>query len=368
MVNKQYERLKYEMTYSKGQVSKAGRALRKGVQGVDKAQAIMIVQDFRASHAYPLMLLKNHVWRTARKISPDVTIARRLKRLPTIINKLERPSLDGVTPNATEITRMQDIGGCRAIFEQKAQVNKFLESIQKSRAVHSIVKVDDYNQNPKKSGYRGIHLVYNCYQNSAAPSPWKGHKIEVQVRTRIQHAWSTAVELIDLFEKTDLKTGMSGHEEWRELFFCLSTILAARDGDSSYSDEHLLTTTDRLRELCVKLHFVQKLANYTMAQDSLADLDRKNGSYLIAINVLDDHFRLEVRWFSERDKEKAIAQYNQLELDLGVYQTVLVGAQGAGSLIQAYPNFFADSAFILQLLSEILTVPYGIPTKRLKSP
>lgn len=364
MANQQYEKLKYVMTYTKGQVSRAGRALRKGIQGSERIEAIKALQDFRASHSYPLMLIKNHIWRTARTIAGDVIIARRLKRLPTIINKLERPTLDGVTPNATEITRMQDIGGCRAIFFNRQQVNNFVEKIQSSRSVHRISKIDDYNAVPKASGYRGIHLVYNCYQNSDEESHWRGHKIEVQIRTRIQHAWSTAVELIDLFEKTDLKTGTQGHEDWRRLFFCLSFILAVIDESQPFDENKVEAIRQELLSLETKLDFMQKLISYSMAQDSLGDLSRKDGYYLIAISILDTHYRVQVNYFTEREKEKAIARYDQLELDEDVYQTVLVGAQGAGTLIQAYPNFFADTTFIVELLSEILKKQsLGIPDR-----
>ena len=366
MANRQYEKLKYVMAYSKGQVSKAGRSLRMGATEKEREDAIRIVQDFRASHSYPLMLIKNHVWRTAKIIAPDVIIARRLKRLPTIINKLERPTLDGITANTTEITRMQDIGGCRAIFSSIEQVRAFYEKIKSSQSVHAILKATDYNASPKQSGYRGIHLIYNCYQNSSDTSAWKGHKIEVQVRTRVQHAWSTAVELIDLFERTDLKTGMVGHDDWRRLFQCLSTVLAALESDSYDATESFAKTLYELEHYTKELKFTQKLLNYTMAQDSLGNLNRKDGYYLITIHSTAQNYRVEIAWFKEREKEKAIARYNQMELDLGVYQTVLVGAQGAGSLVQAYPNFFADSTFILEILRQILGLQVDIPDRAIR--
>ncbi|WP_337842559.1 RelA/SpoT domain-containing protein [Rheinheimera sp.] len=367
MANQQYEKLKYVMTYSKGQVSKAGRALRKGVQGAERSEAIKIIQDFRASHSYPLMIIKNHIWKNSKRVAPDVIIARRLKRLPTIINKLERPTLDGFTPNATEITRMQDIGGCRAIFKNLDQVDTLVRTLKKSRSVHGITKVDDYNTSPKQSGYRGIHLVYNCYQNAKRPSDWKGHRVEVQIRTRIQHAWSTAVELIDLFEKTDLKTAMEGHEEWRRFFFCLSYVLSVLDG-TPHDVESVEKIRTELSALESKLNFIQKLIGYTMAQDSLVDLNEKDGLYLIAIYIRDDHYQVNVTHYSNDLKETAIIQYNYLELDSDVYQTVLVGAQGAGTLVQAYPNFFADSTMIVKLLKEILDKPMvNIPTREIRA-
>lgn len=77
-----------------------------------------MIQNFRELHLYPLMLMKNHLARAAAKIDKKTIVARRLKRLSTIIDKLERPTLDnGKTSNAIRVTRMQDIGGCRAIVK-----------------------------------------------------------------------------------------------------------------------------------------------------------------------------------------------------------------------------------------------------------
>lgn len=44
--------------------------------------------------------------------------------LSTIIDKLERPTLDGFNNNAIDVTRMQDIGGCRAIVSDLKQLNQ----------------------------------------------------------------------------------------------------------------------------------------------------------------------------------------------------------------------------------------------------
>ncbi len=44
---------------------------------------------------YPLMLIKNHLARAANAIDKKTIVARRLKRLSTIVDKLERPTLDG---------------------------------------------------------------------------------------------------------------------------------------------------------------------------------------------------------------------------------------------------------------------------------
>ena len=49
-----------------------------------------------------------------------------------------------------------------------------------------------------------------------------GLRIEIQIRSRLQHAWATAVETVDAFSGTSLKTtGGSGSEktDWGR-FYC----------------------------------------------------------------------------------------------------------------------------------------------------
>lgn len=97
------------------QVDKAGRSLRKYLRGemVENTAldaAVEILLRFRAAHQYPLgkatMGLRSVV-KTERCSRVDVS--QRLKRTPTIVDKLERePTLS--------LARMQDVGGCGAVL------------------------------------------------------------------------------------------------------------------------------------------------------------------------------------------------------------------------------------------------------------
>lgn len=360
MASETYQRVKQQFIYSKSKVSKAGRAIRKGASGDDKLEAINIIQNFRASHSYPLMLIKNHIVRQSRKVSTRVIVARRLKRLPTILDKLVRPTLDGITPNSTDVSRMQDIGGCRVIFRTRKDVYNLLKRLKRSRSVHEMIKIDDYNENPKKSGYRGIHLVYDCFKLSPEDRPWKGHKIEVQIRTSAQHAWATAVEMVDLFEDTNLKTSLIGNEDWRTFFQHLGAVLDLFDKKGVESD-YPLTDDDGLAKESVKviktlmkeLNIMQKFIGYSMAHDALGDLEHKDGYYLVLIHRLPDRYALQVNYFTEKQKLLALNEYDQHELDDSIQQSVLVSAQGHGSLRKAYPNLFADTKVISAILRRL---------------
>src|SRR5262249_51685171 len=67
-------------------------------------RSIMIVNNWRACHGYPLNIFQNNLRRSAKKLDGTALIAQRTKRLRSIAAKLERqPTM--------KLTQMQDIGG-----------------------------------------------------------------------------------------------------------------------------------------------------------------------------------------------------------------------------------------------------------------
>ena len=99
MVNESYEKSKQPLAFSKNQVEKAGRMIRK--QEGDFEHAIEVVQNFRAAHLYPLQIIKNLVWKHVKKLDllETATVVRRLKRIPTIIDNHGTAPGDNVIAN-----------------------------------------------------------------------------------------------------------------------------------------------------------------------------------------------------------------------------------------------------------------------------
>ena len=67
MTSKAYENQKRLLKYSRNRVDKAGRDIRHGCGGELRAKSIEIIRNFREIHLYPLMLIKNHVTKAAKK-------------------------------------------------------------------------------------------------------------------------------------------------------------------------------------------------------------------------------------------------------------------------------------------------------------
>jgi ppGpp synthetase/RelA/SpoT-type nucleotidyltranferase len=288
----------------------------------------------------------------AGKVSQNYVLARRLKRLPTIIDKLERPTLDGHTSNAIQLTRMQDIGGCRVIFDTVDEVTACLERIKRSQSVHKIIDIEDRMFAPKPSGYRGVHVVFSCYDNDEnSTSPWKKHKIEVQLRTRLQHAWATCVEMIDIFEKTQLKTRLDGDEQYREFFKLAAHLMAADEGADCYTPQMCDKFRNDMIELDRLLDIINKLEDYKIVTKAAGndDTDNKNldGQMLISLCEPGDvtgELIVSRKYFSKAKAREAVEEYHRLENDPGFTAVVLVLVKSVEDLKKAYPNYFVDTS------------------------
>ncbi|RMG20666.1 MAG: hypothetical protein D6729_02400, partial [Deltaproteobacteria bacterium] len=77
-------------------------------------------------------------------------------------------------------------------------------------------------RNPQ--GYRGVHLIYQYHSDRM--TTYNGLRIELQIRSLLQHAWATAVETVGIFLQHSLKSSM-GPDDWLR-FFALSASAFAR--------------------------------------------------------------------------------------------------------------------------------------------
>ncbi|SMY02619.1 hypothetical protein BANT10_03419 [Brevibacterium antiquum] len=136
--------------FSKTQINKAGKLIGRGGTPAEISEAREKVSNFRSAHAYPLFSVTIHVRKNALAVNPAAIVARRLKRLPTIIDKLKRH------PNMN-VTTMHDLGGCRVILETVAEVDALVERLQGARRAQNVItRSYDYlrrHPGPQDSGY-----------------------------------------------------------------------------------------------------------------------------------------------------------------------------------------------------------------------
>jgi len=151
--------------FPKGRVDWSGDVLiNPQATAEDKAAGLVVINNWRSSHSYPLQALKMTLRRRARRVDRKSVTVQRLKRLESIGAKLARNK-------NMSLSQMQDIGGCRAVVKDIKTVKKvariYAESWAKNpHARAEFVKSFDYIENPKVDGYRSIHLIYKYRRRS----------------------------------------------------------------------------------------------------------------------------------------------------------------------------------------------------------
>ncbi len=149
---------------SKGEINRAGKALISEIPSSEKyTTALEIINKWRASHKRPLQEISEELSKRASNIDPLAIFAYRLKRLPSIQDKLFRLK-------STRLSSMQDIGGCRAILETPQQVYSLLEvyldfESRKSNDKPSQITTVDYISQPKPSIVAFMRLSCKIYLN-----------------------------------------------------------------------------------------------------------------------------------------------------------------------------------------------------------
>lgn len=205
-------------------VKKAGRVFRHLLTGqkppaeqVMKAYQVLLA--FRAAHQKPLVKANNGLRSMVKTEGCQVEVSQRLKRMPTILDKLVRePQLP--------LHKMQDIGGCRAVLNSIDEIRRVEARLKRARPP---VGYSDYIENPRKSGYRGVHVVV-LYDE---------RRIEVQLRTRAMHAWAITVETLSSRVRENLKG--DGEHAVQRLMAAISQAMALEEQgdvvDSSLIDQ-----------------------------------------------------------------------------------------------------------------------------------
>lgn len=328
--------------HSKKAVRRAGERIGKRLgTAAELEQAREMVGNFRSAHGYPLLAVTVNARARALAVSDDAIVARRLKRLPTIMDKLERyPDMN--------VTTMQDLGGCRVVFESVEDVEELVEALRSSkRTQNQIVRYYDYireDPGPKTSGYRGVHLVY---EYRASQQAFHGLRVELQVRTALQHAWATAVETMDLFSNSGLKYGRADTD--LERFFVVASSLMAVEEKTTLvpgATGSLAALETELRSLETKVGAISRLEGYNAIVSQHAHSNRRS-ALTLELKRREQELTVTVH---ERiaDAERRLAELEARDDDN--LDAVLVNVSQIGQLESAYPNYYANSTAFTEFL------------------
>lgn len=318
---------------SKGRVNRAGDAVRKGLPTDDD---LAVIESWRAAHRAVLNTFQA-ILRT-RTRAKGVTVAQRHKRRLTIVDKLQR--LPGM-----QLARMDDVAGCRLIFKNAENLYAFRKGFHTARFNHRLrneVDKYDYIKKPKETGYRGVHDVYEYNVNSEVGKPLAGLYVEIQYRTLVQHAWSTAVEVVGFITESQPKF-QKGDQRFHYAMALASEILA-RAHEKAYGPFPKIDD----RELVQKFLDLDKELGLLKKLKGLNTADEVVSSQRNAILIFDHTGKLEVRAF--RDATDALRELFELERQKPEQDMVLVRADTNADVRLAFKNYFSDARDFIKLV------------------
>ena len=334
------------MVPSRKKVHKAGRKLvRNNLSESEENAALEVLNQWRLAHSPVLRYVQTRLNEVTSQIDSTAIIAQRLKRTPSIVAKLRKES-------QMSLARMQDIGGCRAVLENRKDVYKVFDRITNHSSLSaSFFRSEDYIKRPKDSGYRGIHLIHKVQHPEAADD--REYQVEIQLRTRAQHAWATAVEIVGTFRGENLKAS-EGNEEWLEFFSLLGKeIHRLEKAKNSIFPRIQTKNISRLRDLNESLNATKTIKSFVITFNALDKKHSKNFDYFILILDLDRN-NVKVKMFKRGKLEEAGKNYLELERQKDL-EVVMVSAESLSEIKEAYPNYFGNTARILNYLQRILS-------------
>ena len=196
---------------SKGKINRAGAAL---TQDPSDYTALRQVQCFRLFRALGFSELMNSI--VPAIDGRAVRVAGRLKRLPSIIRKIDRE-------DSGQLARIADILGLRVVCTSYSEAADIVANLQ---GLDHCIRTINYCESPRDTGYRCWHLIFRQEQAWPVERAAVVFDVEVQIRTYWQHLWAQKSESYG----EQVKEGR-GPQEARSYLATLSDKIAEKERD-----------------------------------------------------------------------------------------------------------------------------------------
>lgn len=330
------------MKFSNARIDKAGQALAKDI--VDNVEEYFeleeVFDEYRKSHLQPLTETTLELQQWLNSYGSSYYIAQRLKRKPQIIRKLLRLSV--------RLTQLQDIGGCRIIVDTNRDVDKLLTYIGAKVAGQKqlqLTRVTDYREKGRDdTGYRAVHLMLMQ----------SGRKLELQLRSRVQHYWAESIERSSVIYGHYLKE-KEGHPLVIEYFKQLSDIFFEIEAKREPTPFQKLEI-DKLRryaEDIIKASDRNKVLDSYVNEDIIKTLTaieaRKRSIFNNWVIIFDWNTGAFVDWkVVDRNPEEAIrvyVEYEKLYPATSGFEVVLIGSSSVATVRQTHSHYFGVDSY-----------------------
>lgn len=347
--------VKDEVQVSKKAIRRAGDIFRSRMElsTAEQNEAIDIINKYRQLFNVPLnafqMTLRHRI--QSLKLTNSI-VAQRLKRLPTIIFKLQ-------LNKTMQLDTMQDIGGARAIVNNikdlKSLHNAYLNS--KTKFTHSLEREYDYIEKPKDSGYRGYHMVFKYKGTTEKQKKYEGLRIELQLRTHLQHVWATAVETFEFFLGDKFKSSL-GDPKWLEFFALVSSLFALEEKQNVVERHRGLSKemiTQKIREIMHELDVFKWLTTISKVSYDAKKFRGNRKAYCLLVLDTEKHDTSIYIYDKYARAYEAYSKWEYGDDKMKTEQVLLLRMDHINKATAAYPNFFANLKEFTQILQKIMS-------------
>ncbi len=332
-----------ENKVSKRGLDRAGKIIRLHRDDEEYHAAVDVLNRWREQHILPMDFYFDACNEITQRCSlyQNTVVAERLKRLPTIVDKLDRfPHM--------HLSTMYDIGGVRVIL---GDVQPLLYFEREARLLPGLKlsQCKDYLTNPKSSGYRGRHLIFER----------DGMLIEVQLRTKLQHLWATSVETVDVIRGTSMKTKQSD-SYWQKFFELASSAFAYMENLPMLPQHQgwgISKLRDEIRAMMGKYPIEDSLEAYAATHDAIKGYKQAKDSYYAVVTFNSCNNKTSISYYPEDKYQEAAHKYEELE-NIPCDNNVLVSVNDLKRLRDAYPNYFKDISRFREMIKAMLDFEY----------
>lgn len=340
------------MALSKNQIDKAGKILMDTMTD-DNIEAYLtadgILDDYRKIHLQPLTEMNLKLQEYFIDYNSDYYIAQRLKRKPQIIKKLNRFPV--------RLTQLQDIGGCRIIVNSNNDVDNLymiLHNKSKKSKYFTIDRVIDYREKGREdSGYRAMHLILS--RNNV--------KIELQLRSRIQHYWAESIERTSIIYGHSLKEGegdqivLDYFKKTSDAFYTLenknqptTTLIQELDSLREKAEQIIINSDDYnilnsyVHDSVIKGMIAREALSKNKFNNWMIVFDWKNGNFISWELITKDPL-LSIKRYSEHEKRYPFTDG---------FEVVMIGSSNVATIRKTHSHYFGIQPYekILENLDE----------------
>lgn len=373
---------------SRNRATKAGRVITHFCAGdpnyspTDYSKAIKILQIWRRQFLQPTESAFSCLIHDANQGTVPFVASYRLKRQTSIVKKLCRKH------SHYKLGELDDIGGCRLIVNNLMGLSHIVAAIQHDSLLGNkgVTKHKDYIATPKASGYRSYHYLSRI---TNPKDPNNHYRVEIQIRTFLEHYWATALETFSEISGIDLKdpevlvhtpeVPSSIIKDYQTVFVYISQLFALQEGTRLISG---MPTDDKDIKAYLQnsdaFHIITNELSKAQAEVSAPSQASQTGNaklFLLELSPGDQ--MINVQAFNDMNaaletydkfenpkplptdtgkptKQKHATSETQVrhELELNT-NTVLAYANGRDNLERAYPNYRLNQQHFLEALKEL---------------